>query len=207
MCDTDLLTGAEVARCVIVDNPGNGDCLFHAIGDALRTLKWKPSLCSVATLRNLVANRITQDQYETLCAIYRAALEEKELEVLRDYSFMLRGQESLEALRDVIRTRSYLGDEMALYILEATLRLNIHVLSVSYVDNAFTLRFKRRMRDETPDKKVYANHIILMQDERRTPAHYTLLQYDGKEIMRRETLPPTMLKFLDSIEVSKSVSS
>lgn len=193
----------------MIHNPGGGDCLFYAIGSALRLLGWSDDCCSVHTLREVVARSITQDQFETLRLIYSLALENKEDPLLRDYAFMDKGRKSIEALRKVIRTNEYLGDEMALDIIERELCVNLHVIAFTYGviqehDKPVKITLRSRMNHTPLKKGSYRKHILLFLDDRTPPGHYMLIKIGETTIFHLDTLPPAIRKKIEKIRGKES---
>ena len=179
------LTQRELLKSSIIDNPGNGDCLFYAISYALQEgLKWETSYASVEVLRKVVAENITESMWKDLCLIFEGALKEREISVLRDYSFMFQGRDSFEKLSEVIMTKLYWGDEMSLFILEKVLQINLHVLTWDSKEMSF--RYKARMTDVLPRFKY---NILLIHEEEKNPAHYTLMAYNKRVIMTKDLVP------------------
>lgn len=180
-----VFQGEELAKFKRVRNPGQNDCLFHAVGQALRTAGIDRSVTTVAHLRSLVAKYITPDHYDILCAIWNSAKEERDFALINDYSFMQLGSKDIDTLKRVIRTQRYLGDEMALDILQAHLHVTLHVVDYQS-DQCF--RYCRRIRSSDSTRPT-PWHVLLLQNKCMEPAHYELLYYNNRAVMLEKELP------------------
>lgn len=167
-----------------VRNDGQGDCLFHSVASALRTMpEISRKHCDVSLLRYIVARHITKDQYMMLKAIWDGAVNERDSDLMREYSFMRLGQYSLDDLREVIQTSRYWGDEMALTILEKYLKIRMHVVVYKEGD------FKVYNRLDTIKVTPMTKQIILLQISDDLAPHYQLIIYDGKAVFTEADKP------------------
>lgn len=172
-------TNVRRSRSRLIDNPGNGDCLFHCFKQATN------NRYTVKDLRKAVADSIDQDQFETLRVIYDGAVTEKEFGVMADYNFM-QGVQCLPHLKARMMTNRYWGDEMALTTLEKFTGIKALVIKDSPARGAF---FASRIDDTFQSDRYLLLHL--------SGNHYQLLAVDEKRIFTNETLPPnikTMMK-------------
>jgi len=130
----------------LLENMGAGDCLFYCFQQAMSS---SGKRVSIKSLRKAVAESMGDDQLETLKAIYQAAVQDNDFDMLADYSW-LRGVENLAQLKSRIMTREYYGDDMALPILEKKTGLNATVVKGGEV--------QKRLEETTKG----GGHIVLL---------------------------------------------
>jgi hypothetical protein len=167
----------------LIDNPGGGDCLFYCFKCALASVGVKTS---IAKLRRVVADAVTQDQFETLHGIYTFAQKEKEFGIMNDYGFM-RGVEDIEGMKQAMMKKSYWGDEMAVRALENKLDVSAIVMTMI---NGKMARAKN-MNDNSKRAMRNDAHILLFLQNQ----HYQLIECDGRRVMREKQLPADLDEF------------
>ena len=189
----------------IVEIPSDGDCLFHCFVTAFREdriapvasrLTAKGTKLTVEDLREKVAQSVTSEQFEMLKVIYEDAQREKDWDQLQDYMFM-RGVNTLEDLRAVIRTKRYWGDEIALSALEEHLGVTPVVIKEDD-QGGFDVaqRIKAKQQDRLPtqsqrdlseiDAKQRGMLFIILHLQH---SHYRLVRFNHKTILSLEDLP------------------
>lgn len=185
----------------VVPNPGGGDCLFYAVGQAVGQ--------NVLALRNRVASQATEEEYRVKKALYHSALqdlpkvqarigsvsgrERQKLElVARDLASdisvyrWLASVGSLGEYRAALARRGNWGDAEAIGHLEAALGVKLLILSKcgrgAYV-NTFV-----------PEGFAPSRYIMIAYDNGR---HYELVRYGGVGVFTAETLPPAVRALFD----------
>ncbi|MCP4484105.1 MAG: hypothetical protein GY823_06020 [Flavobacteriaceae bacterium] len=138
----------------VIENPGNGDCLFYCFKQALESIGVKTT---IKQLRYKVSESMDKDKLETLKTIYLVAKNDKNYDILKDYYFM-ENVNTLKDLRKVIMTRLYYGDDMAIAALEEYTGINVVIIS----DGVEQIRF---------EKPKGNNYIVLVLKN----IHYRLL--------------------------------
>lgn len=157
----------------IIPNSGGGDCLFLCYERAIRSLHVGTS---VQELRAIVAESVTEDQFSVLKLIYDEAARENEYTVLQDYNFM-RGAETLEGLRDNMKTTQYWGDEMAIRALEEASGISLCVITKDQSNK--TIVANKMDSDQIPDSK--RNLVVLLEN-----SHYQIIEYKGKIVLDKD---------------------
>ena len=159
----------------IVPNAGGGDCLFFCYEKAIKSLNVGTS---VGELRAIVAESVTEDQYTVLKLIYDEAERENEYTVLQDYNFM-RGAETLEGLRNNMKTTQYWGDEMAIRALEEASGISLCVITKDQSNR--TIVANKMDSDQTSDSN--RNLVVLLEN-----SHYQIIEYKGKMVLDRDEI-------------------
>lgn len=169
----------DASKYEVVETAADGDCLFHCFEMALR-----PELTTtVRALREEVARRATQDQLEILKVIYNDARKENDWDQLQDYMFM-QGVDTLDELRNAIRTKRYWGDEMALTALQDFTGL---VPVVIKEDGRGNFEVARRIAPQGGSTRPPADALFVML--LLSHAHYRLVEYEGRAKMTIDMLP------------------
>lgn len=169
----------------VVETAADGNCLFHCFVFALR-----PEFSTtVRALREEVAQSVGEDQFQMLKVIYDDAKREKDWDQLQDYSFM-EGVDSLEALRQSIRTPRYWGDEMALTALEKFTKLTPVVITQKR-EGVFEVA--RRISEDVTKSATKLYMILFLHH-----AHYRLVKYRGRTKMRFGELPPQIREKIEA---------
>lgn len=143
----------------IVHVSGNGDCFFTATQKALESPTCK---VTVAKLRSIVAQNITEQIFLNYFTIWKDAQKENDAELMMRFMFM-QGVENLETLKRVIQTSRFWGNETAISILENALCIKFIIFSQrKFVSKQFPC--------------IECSEII---EEKINPQWYILLEYDG----------------------------
>lgn len=173
----DVTDRLDYSRYTIRSNAGKGDCLFHAVRQALKTIGLK---ATVEDLRRHVAESVTEDQFETMRAIFKGAAAEKDHEVLRDYGWIA-GARTIEDLRAKMMSSNYFGDELAVAALENRLKLRLVVMQ--FRDDRYFLAVH-----PNPGLVDESGYVLLRHD--LDARHYELMLYDRKGVL--DALPREM---------------
>lgn len=166
----------------IVSVPADGDCLFHSIALALeQEIKEK---VSVDDLRQIVADNIDEDTFNTLYSIYKSALKEKDTAILADYLFM-RNVQNIDDLREVIaKDRVYWGDEMAVTILQEQLGITFLI----FTRDSGKIKLSQQYGEIV--KPFTGKYLMLLLQT----LHYRPIKYEDRFMHTFEQLPPEVRK-------------
>jgi hypothetical protein len=168
-------------------NKGGGDCLFHAVKQLLKFLNKN---VSVLELRSIVANSVTEEQYQFLKQIVKHA----DRSVRGKYGFVL-GSENLDEMRRNMLKSSYYGDELAVRAFSEYLGVKLLVLSLDDQTNRVFLA-----NDLDSQEWPYFAFLKLQH------VHYELVSYDKKVVFKRSHLPDYVVKKLNEYyKVSKKM--
>lgn len=172
---------------IIEPNNGGGDCLFFCFKRAIDDFEVKTS---IKELRGIVAEKVTEDQFSVLKAIYDGAKQEGEYNVLGDYNFM-EGVETIQDLKHVItNTRKYWGDEMAIRALEEASGITAVIITKG-------ARGKPTVANKMDDhldieKKWYS--LILLEN-----THYQTILFQNKAVLDKKELDKALSILKDHI--------
>lgn len=162
----------------VIRNPGNGDCLFYCVKRALKDVGKQ---VEVQDLRRVVADFVNPYHLQFLHELYQDARKERHFDILSDYSFMRRVN-SLESLREVMMTRAYFGDEIALEAMEKFFGVTFIVIHLN-----FRNKLVLSERPQTFEFSKGSPFVILLLKE--SSVHYELLEHEDRVLMRRDQLP------------------
>lgn len=184
--------GEDFSGIEIVPNSGGGDCLFHCFKDALGAAG---NRTSIRALRRVVAEAVTDDQFQTLKAIYDSANTENEYQVLVDYPFM-KGVKDIQGLRSAMMRRSYWGDEMALAALEKRTKLKAIVFTTQYGK----MQIANTIDGDLQEPPKSGRYIMVLLHN----LHYQLIKYNGKVYFKKRELPPEVLEIIGTLSSPSS---
>ncbi len=165
----------------VIPNRGGGDCLFYSFINALPGNQF-----TVYQLRKVVADYLNDEHFKSLSDIYNMAKEERDYQLLRDYSFM-KGVNDLTDLRSSVMKSTYYGDELALSALEKWSGIRPIVLTPKKSGNG--LEVSARIEDKEPPRSN-AYLLLLLRN-----VHYENIEYKGKLLMKIDELPDGILTF------------
>lgn len=171
----------------VISMHGNGDCFFEAVIAAFKSCDtYKNKNMSVAVLRTFVSNQMTEDIYNSYHELFSSGLQEKNADIILPFSFM-RHVDSLETLKQVVKTSEFWANETAISLIERGLRVKFIIFSEKrYMAKQFPFIRTAEVIDETLDPRYY---ILLNY----TGGHYDLVAYTTKSLFSLEELPD-MLK-------------
>ena len=182
--DFDMTKHLPYEQLEVFDVPADGDCFFYCVQHALQGIGKRKT---IAELREIVANSVTHEEFETLFQIYSgAAAGSPDYQILNDYAFM-RNVSTLDEMRDAMKTRVYFGDEMAVRALENSFGVN-WVILLKRGDTSGQNRVHLSKRFNNPDKERSTKYAILLL--REDTVHYKLVKLNGKSVIDEEELPP-----------------
>lgn len=164
------------SRWSLKQNLGQGDCLFYCYKQLMESERDY----SIAELRGIVQDSITETNLDFLMTLYKDAKHESDNELLRDYGFMATVT-TLDELKNIVGTRAYFGDDMALEALDEA--LNVNVLVVTFSSNG-TMRIADRLKKKTKFEESKRFGIFVLND-----IHYELLIYGNLSLMTYNELP------------------
>nr|BDC16630.1 hypothetical protein [Sicyoidochytrium minutum DNA virus] len=174
----------------LVHVPPDGDCLFHCYVLAINSV-WPDLNVSVRDLRKVVANRSTESEFEVAKALYDAAVEEKDYELLGQVPHM-KGVTSLEDYKLVLLTNSFWGNEQCFFHLRKFSGLVPVVVTLNSQGRAVV---SRQIYDETSEDietKESNLYILLMLKS----CHYWLISFRGQYVIGRDHYDEFM-KYVD----------
>jgi len=162
----------------------DGDCLFHCIAYALNTHNshnTHNTLYDSCDIRTLVANSITQDQFDDIITCYRSM---KDLDDF-DESWDPYEIDTLELFKEQVKEsgHSYWGDHLLLQLLIQVCNVNIFILT----QNEWTQTYEPYSLLDTYDKTL--GSIVLLYEN---DAHFKLVghfQNSMKVYFTDEILP------------------
>ena len=172
------------SRYGLYDCEGDGDCFFHCIANAFNERdRMKGEEYDSKDIRNLIADSLTLEDYETLMNYYKIMKDANDFEEEWDpYDI-----ESISDFRRKIREsgNSYWGVWLLLTMITKLLQLNILVINYSPEEKDYSIY----------NTCIEYNHnydsIVLMYQNQD---HFQLLGYydDNKMISYFEILPPEL---------------
>lgn len=170
------------SRTKIVSVPADGDCLFHSI--TMAVYEDVGSDITVDDLRQIVADNIDEETFETLHTIYKSAKKEKDYAIIADYMFM-KDVETIDDLRRVIATdRSYWGDEMAVRILQEQLGISFLIFTRQSGKIKLSQQYGEIAEPYT------GKYLMLMLET----LHYSPIRHKGRFLHEFGQLPPEVRK-------------
>ena len=200
--DTDwnefLLNNSTKTYCpfLIMECGGNGDCLFYCISEALNNIYQFPEhLCelpySVSYLRNLVADQITNENFEIILESYKAAAEVNEL--MDDWDpFLINSIDDLKLQLKKTGMDCW-GDHIMLQLLQSALNLNVIIFN-----NYIFSENDNNINTMGQDIYQYDKTVILYYIDH---LHFQLIGYfNGKTIQTvfdKDKLPNEIIKFIN----------
>ncbi|BCU09331.1 hypothetical protein [Sicyoidochytrium minutum DNA virus] len=168
----------------------DGNCLFHCYVLAINSV-WPDLRVTVRDLRKVVANRSTESEFEVAKALYDAAIEEKDYELLAQVSHM-QGVRSLEDYKRVLQTSSFWGNEQCFFHLRKFSGLVPVVITLNDRGRAVVSRqiYDETSEDiETKDSNLYI--LLLLKS-----SHYWLISLRGQYVIGRD-LYEEFIKYVD----------
>lgn len=185
--DLAELLGLSPRDFDVVPNMGGGDCLFYCYLQALEERR------TPQQLREIVAESLTPQTFLFLSDIYQGAQSSNDKQLQADYDFM-RGVGSLEELKQVVLTRVYFGDEMALEALDKY--FGVCTLVFRREKNG-GLAIARRYKSE----EVCTRFLFVLLDA--STVHYELIEVTSRGKKRRihekEDLPPKIMAYINAL--------
>lgn len=122
--DTTKEVSENKVKLRLVENPGNGDCLFWCFKQALHT---RDQNVSILQLRAVAAKSIDQNTFLLLYSIFENAKLDKDTKLQNEFSYM-RDTHSLQDLQEKMMLNTYWGDEFALVSLERFAGVHAYVI-------------------------------------------------------------------------------
>ena len=190
----DLTMALPYNQLQLVGNSGGGNCLFLCYQSMLESVG---QTVTVEELRTTVANSMTQDQFQVLHNLYHNARKERDREILQHCGFMA-GVDSLEELKEVMKTRKYYGDETSLNALEEKYGVVGIVLSLDR-NHRVTLGHRfygKNVHGDTPCG------LLMLAD-----THYEHFILKGKVVTPFKDLPPKIVRLMKSSNAPEIMSN
>lgn len=163
----------------------NGDCFFECLKYSLLShpkYKDKENTITILKLRQLVSNLITQDIFEIYKTMFNEAIKERNYETIVNFGFM-KNVQSLNQLRNVVKTNIVWANETMISLLEKALRIKFIIFS----ERKFRLKQWPYIETaEIIDETIHPIWYILLSFD---GGHYNLVGYDNKYLFSVEELP------------------
>jgi hypothetical protein len=173
------ITESNMKDFEIFSAPADGNCMFHSILYVLKNIGFEGE--SVQHLREIVAENVTEEQFQDLKLVQQA---------VGDYD-CLNQVGNLEEFRKLILTRVWWGEQVSLKILKDYCKINFIVLRAERNSSGKRSLIYQKEDSSESEKHQWYSLLVL------THNHYDLACYKSKTVMQRHELPPKLLKLLD----------
>ncbi len=154
----------------VLDCGGNGDCLFHVVAEAIQ----EPDMQSI---RELAANQIIDDNFETIIETYRSLYDIEEFPCNWNPHDIKTKEELREKLKEP--GHSYWGDHIVIQLLEKALDINFIVLNTENEEKG-TLKERFNIHSLGNDIDLKRRTILLYYID---SVHFRLVGYFDKTCM------------------------